>query len=188
MRRLKPQLLMTGHRTSMFTSIPRQRLPAPPPFCKSVATVTIGTVTLALTDSGGGGWANGQGGPPTTVIDTKLEAAWAGLGAVDLSTVELSVGNDYNEASWSGTITIEYDVFEPAAITSFGPGAVVDPLVGNAANIAWTVPYGTDLTTLAPTFTLSSGTCDKTRAAPMTSTNTRWSTPSPTDPPSTPTP
>ncbi len=123
---------------------------------------TIGTVSLALTDTTSTGWANGQNGPPATVVDTKLEAAWSAIGAVDLNTVELSVGNDYSEASWSGTITVEYDVFEPAKITTFGPGAVVSPLVGNAANITWTVPYGTNVTTLAPTFTLSSGTCDKT--------------------------
>ena len=57
---------------------------------------------------------------------------------------------------------------EAATIQSFGPGAVVGPLVANAANIAWTVPHGTDVTTLAPTFTLSSGTCDKDNGGPTT--------------------
>jgi len=47
-----------------------------------------------------------------------------------------------------------------ARILVFGPGAVVGPVVSNAADIAWELPYGTDVTTLAPTFTLSSGaTC-----------------------------
>ncbi|MCX6874360.1 MAG: PA14 domain-containing protein [Verrucomicrobia bacterium] len=47
-----------------------------------------------------------------------------------------------------------------ARILDFGPGAAVGPVVGNAADIAWTVPYGTDVTMLAPAFTLSSGaTC-----------------------------
>jgi autotransporter-associated beta strand protein len=47
-----------------------------------------------------------------------------------------------------------------AEILSFGPGAVIGAVVDNAANIAWTVPFGSDLSTLAPTFTLSVGaTC-----------------------------
>ncbi|MCF7733644.1 MAG: autotransporter-associated beta strand repeat-containing protein [Akkermansiaceae bacterium] len=118
-------------------------------------SAAIGTAPLTLS------WANGGAGPPATVIDTKTAATWSDLGDVDLSTVQLSVGNDYSSASWSGTITVEYDVPEDAAILTFGPGAVVGPLVGNAATIAWTVPSETDVTTLTPTFTLSTGTCDR---------------------------
>ncbi|MCX6879523.1 MAG: autotransporter-associated beta strand repeat-containing protein [Verrucomicrobia bacterium] len=46
----------------------------------------------------------------------------------------------------------------PAEILTFGlPGY---PAVITGTNIAWTVPYGTDVTTLAPVFTLSAGaTC-----------------------------
>lgn len=119
---------------------------------------TIGNVNLALTDTGGGGWANGQGGPPTRVNDTKTAADWSAVGDIDLSTVQLSVGNDYSEASWSGTISVVY--YGPASITSFGPGAVIDDA---AKTITWTLPYGTtteQIAALAPTITVSTGTCD----------------------------
>ena len=71
---------------------------------------TIGTVSLALTAINANGWANGQGGPRTSVIGTKTAADWSTLGDIDLSTVQLSVGNDYSQAAWSGTITVEYEV------------------------------------------------------------------------------
>ena len=44
-----------------------------------------------------------------------------------------------------------------ATIENFGPGAVISNL-----DIAWNLPYGTDVTSLSPTYTLSAGaTCDK---------------------------
>ena len=49
-----------------------------------------------------------------------------------------------------------------AKILSFGPGATIGPVAANAAAISWTVPFGTNVTTLSPTFTMSSGaTCTK---------------------------
>ncbi|MCX6878595.1 MAG: DUF2341 domain-containing protein [Verrucomicrobia bacterium] len=49
-----------------------------------------------------------------------------------------------------------------AKILSFGPGATIGPVAANAAAISWTVPYGTNVTTLSPTFTMSPGaTCTK---------------------------
>jgi hypothetical protein len=57
-----------------------------------------------------------------------------------------------------------------AVITSFGiPGStgVIDQ---NAKTISLTVPAGTDLATLAPTFTLSSGTCNQTSGSPPSPT------------------
>lgn len=128
----------------------------------------IGTVSLALTDTSSSGWANGQSEPPATVIDTKSEAAWASIGVVDLNTVSVSLGNDYSEASWSGTITIVYDIPQAAAIKTFGPGGVVSPLVGNAGMISWLVPSAADITALAPTFALSSGTADRDNGGPTT--------------------
>lgn len=44
-----------------------------------------------------------------------------------------------------------------ADILTYGPGAVIGTVVANAANIAWTVPFGSNLATLAPTFSLSVG-------------------------------
>jgi len=48
-----------------------------------------------------------------------------------------------------------------AKITGFGPGATVGQPSGGTASIAWTVPSSMTVTSLAPTFTLSSGaTCN----------------------------
>ena len=49
----------------------------------------------------------------------------------------------------------------PAAdIYAFGPGATIGPVAANAVAISWTVPFGTNVTDLAPTYTLSPGaTC-----------------------------
>ena len=59
-----------------------------------------------------------------------------------------------------------------ANILSFGPGALVSPVAGNAATIAWTVSHGTDVTALAPTFTLPPGaTCNRVSGAPYNFTN-----------------
>ena len=58
----------------------------------------------------------------------------------------------------------------PATILSFGANvagssAVIGTPVAGAAAIAWTVPYGTVLANLAPTYTLTSGTCDRISGA-----------------------
>ena len=116
---------------------------------------TIGTVTKKI------GWPNGDDGPRRPVIGTMTAAAWSILGDIDLSTVQLSVGNDWSQAAWSGTITVEYDIPEPARIFSFGiPGSTV-VIDQGLKTISLTVPYDADWTNLMPTYTLSSGTCDK---------------------------
>jgi len=103
-------------------------------------------------------WSNGQTDPVSPVTDMKF----AGVDFpdnIDLSTVGLFLANGYGEAGyygvWSGTVTVEY--YGPASIVSFGPGAVIDQ---GAKAIAWTVPFGSSMT-LSPTYTLSTGTCDK---------------------------
>ena len=80
---------------------------------------------------------------------------------IDLHDGAVMLGSSYGAGTYSGTITLEYDVVAAATFVTFGPNAAVGELVGHAAAIAWTVPYGSDVTALAPTFTLSSGTCDK---------------------------
>jgi hypothetical protein len=61
-----------------------------------------------------------------------------------------------------------------AKIVDFGANvhpsrAVIGAVVANAATIAWTVPYGTVVADLAPSFTLSSGaTCNQTSGAKPT--------------------
>ena len=62
---------------------------------------------------------------------------------------------------------MEYDVPEPAVILSFGgsPGGsiVIDQ---GAKTILWSLPVGTDVTGLAPAFTLSSGVCVPVSGSP----------------------
>jgi len=65
----------------------------------------------------------------------------------------------------------EIRFFPPASIISFGANiagstAAISPVADNAATIAWTVPFGTNLASLAPGFTLSSGTCDRGNGGP----------------------
>jgi hypothetical protein len=68
-------------------------------------------------------------------------------------------GDGFNHIGVAG-FQIRESATPQANIKTFGPGAVIGPVVGNKADIAWTVLYGTDLQHLAPTFTLSPGaTC-----------------------------
>ena len=55
------------------------------------------------------GWNGGDDGPPTTHTQT-LTAGVDWTGNIDLNAVQLSIGNNYAEASWSGTLVVEYDV------------------------------------------------------------------------------
>ena len=76
------------------------------------------------------------------------------LGTFSVNTVAQPDGM-YNSTTTpasiaSGEIQIGLDVGND--IVSFGPGAVI-----SGTNILWPVPHGTDLTTLAPTFTVSTG-------------------------------
>ena len=54
--------------------------------------------------------------------------------------------------SWNYVATVYQ-----AEILTYGPGAVIGPIVDNAANITWTVPFDANLSNLAPTFTLFVG-------------------------------
>ncbi|MCX6880825.1 MAG: hypothetical protein NTW21_44545 [Verrucomicrobia bacterium] len=60
-----------------------------------------------------------------------------------------------------------------ALITSFGTGGVIGTLAANAATIAWTVPFGTNLATLAPSFTMSPGATCTVGGLPAVSGETR---------------
>jgi hypothetical protein len=53
-----------------------------------------------------------------------------------------------------------------ARILTFGVPGSEGVINEGAKTISLTVPYGTDLATLAPTFTLSSGTCNQTSGSP----------------------
>ena len=119
--------------------------------------VKIGDALLIGSDGGNPDWSNGQdSNNGTTCIDTKI-APDDFPATIDLNATGASLHNNWGEAVWSGTATVEYDVPELGTITAFGPGATIDQ---EAKTIAWIVPYGTDVTTLAPTYTITSGSCD----------------------------
>ena len=55
------------------------------------------------------GWTGGDDGPGTLITETKTAgSSWTGN--IDLNAVQLSIGNNYALSSWSGTLTVEYDV------------------------------------------------------------------------------
>lgn len=121
-------------------------------------------------DGGSIDWGNGQDSDVgATVIDTKT-ADVDFPATIDLNTVGLFLKNTWSDATWSGTVSIKYEIPEVAAITSFG-------LPGNPADIHETaitlsLPFGTNVTTLAPTFTMSAGaTCDHASGSAYDFTN-----------------
>jgi hypothetical protein len=80
------------------------------------------------------------------------------------SPVEYTVTN--GAASNTYTVIVSFAAPEAKILTfdfgAYGP-ADIGPLTGGYANITLELPYGTDLSALTPTFTLSSGaTCDPT--------------------------
>ena len=77
----------------------------------------------------------------TVTPGTTYYIQLAGFGGEDATNILLT---------WNYVATVYQ-----ADILSFGPSATIGPVVANAANIAWTVPFGSNLATLAPTFTLS---------------------------------
>ena len=101
------------------------------------------------------GWSNADNSPPFSLSQTiTFGTDWNQ--SVDLHDVQVSVGDNYCGSTFTGTVTLEYDVPEPALITNFGPYGVIDQ---NLKTISWTVPYGTNLATLTPTVSVSTGTC-----------------------------
>ena len=107
-----------------------------------------------------------QGAGATNVMQrtTLTDAQKASFSVNDFLTFQSNnVGNYVNDEIRfaDGSLAEVSPSGAPAAdIYAFGPGATVGPVVANAAAISWTVPYGTVLTNLAPTYTLSPGaTC-----------------------------
>ncbi len=78
-------------------------------------------------------------------------------------------------ADVAANILLTWTFVEPVAqadILTFGPGAVIGPVVANAADITWPLPPGTNPATLAPTFTLSPGATCKVGALTVNSGDT----------------
>ncbi len=78
--------------------------------------ITNGTSPFGATVSLG--WSSGDAGPVTPLTDTKTAADWAAVSPIDLATTGLFLGNAFGSApaggTWSGTITLTYDVVSPA--------------------------------------------------------------------------
>ncbi len=130
---------------------------------------TDGLLTVGDSSDFGGnisntGWGAGQNLGPFSATRT---APANFPDTIDLNTVAVMVGCGYaNNTGYSGTITIEYDVVGQAVIAAFEVLGIPGTIDQNAQTIALTVPYGTDITSLMPTFTLSSGACDKDNGGP----------------------
>lgn len=109
----------------------------------------------------------GQNDGPMTVT---LTAGTDFSDAIDLNTAAVMIGSAWGEATWSGKLTVTFDAAGLANIFSFGPPgntAYIHEFVGGT-NILLTVPYGTDVTALAPAYTMSPGaTGDPASGAPV---------------------
>jgi hypothetical protein len=93
-------------------------------------------ITSGLTPLGGAGalklgWPSVAAAPPVApLVDTKTDADWAAGGPIDLSTFGLFIGNAYDHDSgiagdggtWSGTITLTYDIVGAASAYSTWSG------------------------------------------------------------------
>lgn len=75
------------------------------------------------------GWDGGDNGPGETITQT-FTAGVDWIGDIDLNAVQLSLGNNYGPATWSGTITAEYDL---TAIPEPGSWLALGCLVGSGA-------------------------------------------------------
>ncbi|MCX6880019.1 MAG: autotransporter-associated beta strand repeat-containing protein, partial [Verrucomicrobia bacterium] len=111
---------------------------------------------IAANINGGSGWTGDQQvGEVTLAAPTAAYASFRFIFDTSVNTA----GNEFQ----LGEIELFGTVGAPtpqAKIITFGPGAVIGPVVGNSATIAWGVPNGSEVTTLGPAFTTSSGaTC-----------------------------
>jgi fibronectin-binding autotransporter adhesin len=81
------------------------------------------------------GWpAAANLGPPTPLVSTKVAADWAAAGTIDLATTGIFLGNAYNDdlsapnegGTWSGTITLTYDMESTGSPYANWAGSGVD--------------------------------------------------------------
>ena len=56
---------------------------------------------------------------------------------------------------------------------TFGPGAIIFPAAANKADISWTVPYGSNLAALSPTFKMEPGATCTVNGTPVVSDSTQ---------------
>ena len=134
----------------------------------AILGVYSGSALNALTPLSG--TSVGSASPVTTPVDIGNEENLTIMATAGTTYyIQVAGYKDSNEEvpstniklTWSFVATI-YD----AKIETFGPGAVVGAVSGNAATITRVLPYGSDLALYAPTFTLSpSATCNRISGA-----------------------
>ena len=90
-----------------------------------------------------------------SVGDTIVKTISAGIPAIDLNSYAVFITNSNYPGTWSGTVTLTYDVPQDpnttkdiTAFTSTYGAAVI-----SGTNISFLVPAGSSVTALAPTFT-----------------------------------
>jgi hypothetical protein len=132
--------------------------------------VVVEGVLQIGSDGGSIDWANGQDSNiGATVIDTKT----AGVDfppTIDLNIAGLFLKNTWSDATWSGMVTVTYDIPDAAALLSFG--LPDHPAAMNGTDVTLNLPVGTDVTSLAPTFSLPEGaTCDHVSGTPYDFSN-----------------
>ena len=117
-------------------------------------------------------WANGFNVAGTPLSDTK-SAPTNFPATIDLHNAAVllcnTIGGPLTGGTWSGSLTITYDSPDIAFINTFGLNGYPALISGTA--ITWSLPLGTTLANLAPTFTLSSGTCNKASGSTQNFTN-----------------
>jgi len=119
-------------------------------------TFTVDTTAVTVTS---GTW---------TLVNTTTKSFGASFGLTNgVTSFTGPVSNVYTLVNggqtWTfNTTTGVLSLSSQAIITAFGITGSAGTINQVAKTIALTVPYGTNLATLAPTFTLTSGTCNQT--------------------------
>ncbi len=155
----------------------------------SLVLASSGGLKFAVTDAAankltGAGSATLNGGftidtSAVTVTSgswTLVDATTKSFGATfNLAGFSGPVGNIYTKVVGAQTWTFDKStavlaLSSKAVITSFGIPGYAGVINQTAKTIALTVPYSTTLSSLAPTFTLTSGSCNQTSGAPPSPT------------------
>ena len=155
---------------------------------------TVGSGTLALATGGGltfvvtNGSSNKITGAGSATLDgsftidtSAVTAPIASWTLVDVTTK--TYGSNFNVVGFSGAAHVwtkvdgaatwtfseasgVLSINTVATMTAFGIPGYAGTINASAMTVQLFVPYGTNLATLAPTFSITTGTCDQTSGAP----------------------
>lgn len=121
------------------------------------------TTTYVIQETSTGKYVQSSDGSLGVSADWQTAATWGirtvtGLSAGTTYTFKVKARNDVNTETGFGP-TASDATLPPAIILTFGIPSYSGAIDNGAKTVTLRVPYGTDLATLAPTFTLSSGLC-----------------------------